>query len=60
MSSRDVMSSAERAAELRAEAEHCLRLSATMHQEELRKRLEDIAHELLATAMRLERKEARS
>ena len=53
------MSCAERAAELRAEAEHCLRLSATMHQEELRKRLEDIARELLATALRLERKEAR-
>ena len=49
------MSSVERAAELRAEAEHCLRLSATMHQEELRKHLEDIARELLATAVRLER-----
>jgi hypothetical protein len=54
------MSGAERAAGLRAEAEQCLRLSATMHQEELRKRLEDIARELLATAMRLERNEARS
>jgi hypothetical protein len=47
-------------AELRAEAEHCLRLSATMHQEELRKRLEDIARELLAAAMRLECRESGS
>ena len=54
------MSSAERAAELRAEAERCLRLSATMHQQDLRQRLEEIARELLAAALSLECKRSGS